>query len=125
MVKVSKSGNVGESPNRCRVKKNILTCLKVSIFLGLGWVLVFPALYFKEVWPIMQVVIELQGFFIVIAQHISWKCVQTVRSKLVSKTSNKNKISTLSQCRNAQTQMSELSLATTSDSRRSSDVSII
>ena len=80
MVKVARSGKVGATKDRNRLKKSIICCLKVSFCLGLGWVLLFVALIHPSIWQVMQVFVELQGVFIVAANIVGLGCIRTVKS---------------------------------------------
>ena len=94
MVKVSKSGKIGASQDKNRTKKNVISCFKISTCLGLGWVLLFAATIVPELWPIMQVFVELQGFFIVIANVVGWNCLNAVKTLTLSLTMDKSEAAT-------------------------------
>ena len=68
------------SNDKDRTKKNVITCIKLSTCLGLGWVLLYVSLVFEEVWPIVLAFIELQGVFIVTANMIGWDCIKKIKS---------------------------------------------
>lgn len=80
MVKIAGSGRVGATHDRNRTKKHALSCFKVSLCLGSGWVLLFLATMYDGLWPVMQVFVELQGFLVVVANSISWSCVTALQS---------------------------------------------
>ncbi|XP_067949541.1 uncharacterized protein [Watersipora subatra] len=102
IVKVSKSGNVGSSRDKNRVKKQIISSFKLSVSLGLGWVLLFfVTLYDKlqsrnssVLWKTMQAFVELQGVLIVLSTLIGWKCLQSAAKRLKPRTSTSQSDST-------------------------------
>ncbi|XP_067948847.1 uncharacterized protein [Watersipora subatra] len=90
IVKVSKSGNVGSSQDKNRMKKQIISGFKLTVSLGLGWVLLFFVTLFDTLqpqnssvlWKTMQVFVELQGVLIVISNLIGWKCLQSIPKRV-------------------------------------------
>lgn len=69
------------SNDKDRTKKNIITCIKLSVCLGIGWIFLFPALIFDGLWPVVLVFVELQGVLLVTANLIGWDCIRKLRSK--------------------------------------------
>ncbi|XP_067947983.1 uncharacterized protein [Watersipora subatra] len=79
MSKVAKSGHIGASQDKFRTQKNILSCVKVSLCLGLGWIFLFVASLWDVFWPIMQAFVELQGVLLVISNLFTWNCIQKIK----------------------------------------------
>ena len=80
MVRVARSGRIGASQDKNKLKKNAITCFKVSACLGIGWILLLITIYDSSFNTVMQIFIELQGLLIVISNIIGWNCLTTVRS---------------------------------------------
>ncbi|XP_067948532.1 uncharacterized protein [Watersipora subatra] len=91
MVKVRKSGNVRSSQNSNRSKRNMITCIKVSCSLGLGWILLFIADFHDGLWIIMQAFIELQGVLIVACNLVGWNCLNNLKRRFKQKSSSTTK----------------------------------
>jgi len=91
MVKIFTTSTAALKQDKVRLKKNIITCFKVSICLGLGWILLFAATASDDdlVWLMMQIFVESQGVLIAGANLISWNCVTFI------KTWSKSKITSL------------------------------
>jgi len=87
MVKIFHTSTAALKQDKVRLKKNIITCFKVSICLGLGWILLFAATASNDdlVWLIMQIFIETQGVLIAGANLISWNCVTSIKTWSKSK----------------------------------------
>jgi len=62
--------------------KNLITGIKLSLCLGLGWVFLFIATATGDNnWYIcMQIFVELQGVLVVLANLLSWKCINGLKS---------------------------------------------
>lgn len=71
------------SNDKDRWKKNIVTCVKLSICLGVGWVLFFFVTIFtdnRSLFMCMQIFIEIQGILVVMANVVTWSCIIKVKS---------------------------------------------
>ncbi|XP_067949616.1 uncharacterized protein [Watersipora subatra] len=82
MAKVTKSGNIGSSKDKNRFIRKAVSCLKISLLLGLGWILLPLAIAFDPVWSAVQVYVELQGVFIVIGNLIGWSCLRKLKERI-------------------------------------------
>lgn len=83
MIRVSHSYKIG-SNDKDRKKKNIITCIKLSTCLGLGWSLLFFTQAFPKLRPALGVFVEVQGLLIVSAEFLRWKCVSRIQSRLTT-----------------------------------------
>ena len=77
MVRVTRKLEIA-SNDRDRAKKNAITCIKLSVCLGLGWILLYVSLVVEEFWPVVLKFIELQGVLVVTANIIGWDCVKKI-----------------------------------------------
>ena len=98
MVRVQRSMSIA-SNDKDRWKKNVITCIKLSITFGISWLLLFiftasPDTVELEI--MMQVFIEIQGVLIVFANVLSWKCLNKVQTLFKSDLSTTQPLSSSS-----------------------------
>lgn len=86
IAKVAGSGRIGSTKDKNKLKKNVITCFKISCSLGLGWVFLFAATFYDPLFDVFQVFIEIQGLLVVLANVVGWKCLNKVKSLSASKT---------------------------------------
>ncbi|XP_067949030.1 probable G-protein coupled receptor Mth-like 1 [Watersipora subatra] len=84
MTRVLRSKQVGFSRDVNRTKKQLITCFKISIFLGVGWILIFIATFVHELWQAMQVFVELQGVFITAFNILDLKCINSIKKRTMA-----------------------------------------
>ena len=124
MVKVSRSGRIGASQDKNRLKKNIITCFKVSACLGFSWAWLFVTTFYEDLFPVMQVFIELQGLLIVVANLLSWKCLNSVKSLSIAGVSYKSENSSSTPSGVQRTEMTNFSTSQRIEYASSSDLSV-
>jgi len=81
IVRVVRSGDsIAVGKNRKR--KNVITVIKLSLCLGVGWVFLFIATATGDAgWYLyMQIFVELQGVLVVLANLLGWNCLTSVKS---------------------------------------------
>ena len=98
MVRVQRSMSIA-SNDKDRWKKNVITCIKLSITFGISWLLLFiftasPDTVELEI--MMQVFIEIQGVLVVFANVLSWKCLNKVQTLFKSDLSTTQPLSSSS-----------------------------
>ena len=89
MVKVQRSISIA-SNDKDRWKKNVITCIKLSVTFGISWLLLFiftASPNTKELEILMQVSIEIQGILVVFVNVLSWRCLTKVQSLFKSEPS--------------------------------------
>lgn len=88
MRKIIKTGGLARKNDKTRAYRNAVTCIKLSVSLGLGWPLLLLYVFDTSLWPIAQAFVELQGVFVVLSYLIRWKCLTNIKEKmtLTSKT---------------------------------------
>ncbi|XP_067948892.1 uncharacterized protein [Watersipora subatra] len=74
-VRVNKKVNIS-STDKDRTTKNAITCIKLSVVFGIGWMCLFFGVY-----DIVLAFVELQGVLLVLAHLISWSCLKKFKSK--------------------------------------------
>lgn len=77
IIRISRS-KITTSNDVDRVKRNIVACIKLSICLGAGWIILFLAYWWDPLWQVVQLFVELQGVLIVVGNIINWKCCQAI-----------------------------------------------
>lgn len=90
---VAKSGSIGITRDKNKIKKNIITGFKISCCLGLGWVLLFAATFYQPIFYVFQVFVEVQGLFVVLANAIGWTCISNVKQWVCSKSTAASAVS--------------------------------
>ena len=89
MVRVQRSMSIA-SNDKDRWKKNVITCIKLSVTFGISWVLLFiftASPNTKQLEILMQVSIEIQGILVVFVNVLSWGCLTKVQSLFKSEPS--------------------------------------
>jgi len=93
IARVAQSGG-STTFDKHRRRKNLITGIKLSLCLGLGWVFLFIATATgKDGWYLyMQIFVELQGVLVVLANLLSWNCIISAKtwteSRLTSSMTN-------------------------------------
>jgi len=65
-----------------RRQKNVITGIKLSLCLGLGWAFLFIAKITEDIdwYTYMQIFVELQGVLVVLANLLSWNCIISAKT---------------------------------------------
>lgn len=79
MVRVTTSLSIGSS-DKHRAKRNAISCIKLSLCFGSGWILLFGAISIPTLWPVLQVFVEMQGVLVVSANVVNWGCIRKCSS---------------------------------------------
>jgi len=87
--KIMRSGNISNS-DKNKFKKKIISCFKLSLCLGLGWIFLFGALVMPSLWPALQIFVESQGMLVVLGDIINWNCINRLGSTVSSRFSTTN-----------------------------------
>ena len=90
IIKIEKGTGIASNDND-RWKKNIITCIKLSITFGISWSL----LPFLSIWPenmllatISQILIEIQGILVVAGNILRWKSVTKMKTLIKSRSAS-------------------------------------
>ena len=81
IIRVVQSGG-SATIDKSRRQRNLITAIKLSVCLGVGWVFLFIAAATGDAgWYLyMQIFVELQGVLVVLANLLHWSCLTAVKS---------------------------------------------